>query len=72
MMRRLFTWSWQRGYAEVAGSLHEMAPFYAWAGAVMLRDLAPRVANPNSWWQPHHLAQIQGWTMRWKERAGIV
>jgi len=72
MMRRIFTWSWQRGYAETAGPLRQMAPFYAWAGAVMLRDLAPRVANPTSWWQPHHLAQIQVWAAHWKGHAGIV
>jgi aminoglycoside phosphotransferase (APT) family kinase protein len=69
MLRRLLAWSWRRGYEEVAGPLQEMAPFYAWAGAVMVRDLAPRVTDPQSWWQPHHLEQIRGWTRRWKQHA---
>jgi aminoglycoside phosphotransferase (APT) family kinase protein len=72
MLRRLLAWSWQRGYEEVAGPLLEMAPFYAWAGAVMMRDLAPRVTDPNSWWQPYHLDQIRGWTTRWKQHAGCA
>jgi aminoglycoside phosphotransferase (APT) family kinase protein len=69
LLRRLLTRSWQRGYEEVAGPLQEMAPFYAWAGAVMVWDLAPRVTDPQSWWQPHHLEQIRGWTRRWQQRT---
>jgi aminoglycoside phosphotransferase (APT) family kinase protein len=67
--RRLLAWSWQHGYAQVAGRLGEMALFYAWAGAVMVRDLAPRVTNPQSWWQEHHLEHIREWTIKWKQRA---
>jgi aminoglycoside phosphotransferase (APT) family kinase protein len=67
--RRLLTASWRRGYAEVAGAPSDMAWFYAWAGAVMLRDLAPRVASPQSWWGPRHLAQIQRWAAMWRRRA---
>jgi aminoglycoside phosphotransferase (APT) family kinase protein len=69
LARRLLTWNWRRGYEQVAGALPEMAWFYAWAGAVMARDLAPRVSNPHSWWQPQHLAHIQHWTAAWKQRA---
>jgi aminoglycoside phosphotransferase (APT) family kinase protein len=69
MLRRLLAWSWRRGYEEVAGPLQEMAPFYAWAGAVMVRDLAPRITDPHSWWQSHHLEQIREWTTRWKQGA---
>ncbi len=69
LVRRLLTWSWRRGYEQVAGKLSDMAWFYVWAGAVMVRDLAPRVNNPQSWWQPQHLAHIQDWTTSWQQRA---
>jgi aminoglycoside phosphotransferase (APT) family kinase protein len=69
LARRLLAWSWRRGYEQVAGPLSEMAWFYAWAGVVMARDLAPRVSNPQSWWQPQHLTRIQDWTAGWKRRA---
>jgi hypothetical protein len=69
LLRRLLAWSWRRGYERAAGPLREMAPFYAWAGIVMLRDLAPRVADPQSWWQPRHLEQIRAWAECWKRRA---
>jgi aminoglycoside phosphotransferase (APT) family kinase protein len=69
LMRRLLARSWRRGYEQVAGALPDMAWFYVWAGAVMLRDLAPRVRDPQSWWQPQHLDQIQSWTTMWRQRA---
>jgi aminoglycoside phosphotransferase (APT) family kinase protein len=69
LVRRLLTWSWRRGYEQVAGALSDMAWFYVWAGAVMVRDLAPRVTNLQSWWQAQHLAHIQDWTSRWKQQA---
>lgn len=69
LMRRILAWSWRRGYEQVAGRLVDMPWFYAWAGAVMARDLAPRVSDPQSWWQAHHLAAIQEWTSRQQQRA---
>lgn len=66
--RQLLTRSWMRGYQAIAGPLTNMAAFYAWAGAVMIRDLGPRVANPESWWQPVHIQRIQDWTARWRAR----
>jgi aminoglycoside phosphotransferase (APT) family kinase protein len=68
-VRRLVMRSWRRGYEQVGGALSDMAWFYVWAGAVMVRDLGPRVRNPQSWWQPQHLERIQDWTARWKRRA---
>lgn len=68
-VRRLLAWSWLRGYEEVAGPLRDMAPFYAWAGAVMQREVARGVADPNSWWQPEHLAQVRAWTEGWRQRS---
>ncbi len=43
---RLFERGWRRGYRGVAGRPTGLAPFYAWAGAVMARDLAPTAASP--------------------------
>jgi hypothetical protein len=68
VVRRLFAWCWQQGYRQVAGPLKDMPLFYAWAGAVMARDLAPRVTNPASWWQEQHLDAIQQWARQWKWR----
>jgi hypothetical protein len=62
-------WNWRRGYEQVAGAQSDMAWFYTWAGAVMARDLAPRVSDPQSWWQPQHLEHIHSWTAEWRQRA---
>lgn len=69
LIRRLLGWSWRRGYEQGAGAPSDMAWFYVWAGTVMLRDLAPRVNDPHSWWQPHHLDPIRTWTATWRQRA---
>lgn len=69
VVRRLLMWSWQGGYEQVAGEVSNMAWFYAWAGAVMVRDLAPRVQDPESWWRPQHLTDIRDWATRWQQRA---
>jgi aminoglycoside phosphotransferase (APT) family kinase protein len=68
-IRRLLAAGWRRGYMQAGGDLANMAWFYVWAGAVMARDLAPRVSDPGSWWEPRHLAQIQSWASGWKQRA---
>ncbi|MEZ4671364.1 MAG: aminoglycoside phosphotransferase family protein [Anaerolineae bacterium] len=44
-LRTIITKSWQRGYHEVAGIPADMDAFYAWAGEVMLLDLAPRIGK---------------------------
>jgi aminoglycoside phosphotransferase (APT) family kinase protein len=69
VVRRLLMWSWRRGYIRAGGGVSDMAWFYVWAGAVMLRDLAPRVRDPQSWWQPAHLQHVQNWTTTWRQRA---
>jgi aminoglycoside phosphotransferase (APT) family kinase protein len=68
LARRLLAATWLAGYQASAGPLRDMPPFLAWAGAVMQADLAPRVRNPGSWWQPRHLEQIRRWTERWRQR----
>jgi aminoglycoside phosphotransferase (APT) family kinase protein len=67
--RRLLAQTWLAGYRSVAGPLLDMPMFFAWAGAVMAADLAPRVDDPQSWWQPAHLERIRRWTRRWRERV---
>ena len=43
---RVFEAGWRRGYRRTAGRPADMAPYYAWAGAVMLRDRGPRPDRP--------------------------
>jgi Ser/Thr protein kinase RdoA (MazF antagonist) len=58
-VRRQFERGWRVGYERQAGPLRDMAPFYAWAGAMMQRDLATKRAHDD-------LARIRRWTERWK------
>lgn len=69
--RRLLSLFWLRGYREVAGPVDQSALFRAWAGAVMQRDLAHRVGQPDSWWRPEHLERIRHWTERQRRAAGL-
>jgi aminoglycoside phosphotransferase (APT) family kinase protein len=71
LLRRLFVAGWRRGYREVAGSMGGMAPFYAWAGAVMIRDLTPRLGRPDlPWLDRQFLERVRQWADGWRERAG--
>jgi aminoglycoside phosphotransferase (APT) family kinase protein len=56
----LFELGWRAGYGSFGSS---MAPFYAWAGAAMLADLAQRYA-------PGELEHARRWTAYWSKRAG--
>ena len=71
MLRRVLELGWRCGYQRAAGAALEMPLFYAWAGAVMQRDLADRVGNPGTGLQPRHMERIRRWTTTWKSRAGI-
>ena len=63
---------WRRGYRHMAGATGGMAPFYAWAGSVMLRDLTPRLGRPDlPWLTPAFLVRVQDWTAAWRSRAGL-
>lgn len=67
---RLLQAGWRRGYERVAGPIGDLAPFYAWAGAMMERDLAPRVGHPGAAWLTEaHMDHIRGWTDQWLARA---
>jgi aminoglycoside phosphotransferase (APT) family kinase protein len=69
--RRLLASGWRRGYEEVRGRQQGLEPFFAWAGSFMSRDLARRVADPDSWFARKHLAAIQRWTEGWLARCGV-
>jgi hypothetical protein len=48
-----------------------MAPFYAWAGEVMIRDLTPRLGRPDlPWLDRQFLERVRQWADGWRERAG--
>ncbi len=71
-LRRVLELAWRHGYRTFAGPTTDLAPFYAWAGAVRLRDLAPRLGKPGVWLRPEDLARIERWTASWKRRAGVL
>jgi aminoglycoside phosphotransferase (APT) family kinase protein len=60
---------WRRGYRQVAGRPTGLAPYRAWAGAVIARDLAPRPGR--SGLPLPVLAELQRWTAEQKHRAGL-
>lgn len=61
---KVFEHGWRHGYEQGGSSLKQMSPFYAWAGAVMERDLAQKR-------KPEDIVRIHAWTMKWKKRAGV-
>ena len=71
-LRRVLETGWWLGYQQLAGPFGDMAPFYAWAGAMMERDLRPKLGKHGVWLQPSDLARIHRWTTTWKRRAGVA
>lgn len=71
LARRLLERAWRSGYTGAAGHQDDMPLFYAWAGASMIRDLAPRIGKPGFWLQDHHLDSVRAWRDDWKHQAGI-
>ena len=70
-LRRVLELAWRTGYQVSAGSFRDMAPFYAWAGAMMEADLRPKLGRPGVWLEPSDLDRIHRWTNRWNQRAGL-
>lgn len=68
---RLLEIGWRRGYRAVAGPLGGMAPFYAWAGAVLVHDLSAKIGRPGITLQPAELDPARRWTTHWRQRAGV-
>jgi aminoglycoside phosphotransferase (APT) family kinase protein len=68
MTMSLFTRGFLKGYEEKRGPLTGMAPFYAWAGAMILEDLTPKlhalpIANPELLRNA-----LSDWATRWRSR----
>ena len=60
---RVFELAWRTGYQWKRGHPKDMAIFHAWAGTVILHDLAHR-------YTPQELSPAHRWTRKWKARAG--
>jgi aminoglycoside phosphotransferase (APT) family kinase protein len=60
---RAFRRGWRSGYAREAGWPAGLAPFVAWAGAVMRRDLAERLSDEER-------RSVDAWADRWAKRIG--
>jgi hypothetical protein len=61
---------WRAGYQVSADPLSGMAPFHAWAGALMPRELTPRLGRADlPWLTDEWLAGVQRWTDSWRSRA---
>lgn len=68
---RVFERGWWAGYRQAAGRQRDMPAFYAWAGVLMQRDLAPRVGRPGTGLTEEHMAEVRAWTERWNRKAGV-
>ena len=56
----------------MAGPVTGLAPFYAWAEAVMRHDMAPRIWRTDlPWLTPALLAGIRRWGDGWRAAAGL-
>ena len=71
-LRRALTAAWREGYRQSGAPWRTMAPFYAWAGAVMIRDLSPRLGRADlPWLTATYFERVQRWTAFWRGRAGL-
>ena len=68
--RPLLEAAWRAGYRQLqlADPFVDMAPFYAWAGEMMERDLRPKLGRPGVWLQESDLARMHRWTLGWKQQ----
>jgi aminoglycoside phosphotransferase (APT) family kinase protein len=74
VFRRSLEYAWRSGYLQAGGDLgspQELALFYAWAGAVMVRDLGHKIGKPGHWLKDQHLNSVRYWRDEWKRRAGV-
>jgi aminoglycoside phosphotransferase (APT) family kinase protein len=64
--RALLEGAWRAGYRQVRGTdaLKNLEAFYVWAGAMMERDLRPKLGRPGIWLTETDLARIHAWTQR--------
>jgi aminoglycoside phosphotransferase (APT) family kinase protein len=69
VMRPILEAAWRNGYRQLqmVDPFVDMAPFYVWAGAMLERDLRPKLGRPGVWLQESDLARIRRWTLAWKQ-----
>lgn len=68
LILRVIEQNWRRGYRSVAGPVGGMAPFYAWAGVLMINDLSPRLGKGVT---EESLEPARRWAAYWRARAGV-
>jgi aminoglycoside phosphotransferase (APT) family kinase protein len=69
-VRHLLHCGWRAGHQASADPLSGMAPFHAWAGALMPRELTPRLGRADlPWLTDEWRAGVQLWTDSWRSRA---
>lgn len=71
-LRGILEVGWRRGYLErqPTDPFADLEPFYIWAGAMMERDLRPKLGRPGVWLRDSDLARIHSWTLARRRRIG--
>jgi aminoglycoside phosphotransferase (APT) family kinase protein len=64
--------AFEKGYREMNDLGDDMALFYAWAGAVLYRNVRSKIGKPGESVQEHHLVPVKKWINTWKHRAGLT
>jgi aminoglycoside phosphotransferase (APT) family kinase protein len=56
--------AWRQGYrwTDTTDAFADLRLFYVWAGALMERDMRPKLGRPGVWLQESDLARIREWT----------
>lgn len=67
-IRRLLAAGWLDGYTQEAGPLGDMAPFYAWAGAIMRTDWSVKIGRPGISVTRKDLEPMDRWVSFWRQR----
>lgn len=61
----------RHGYQQIAGPSGDLRLFYAWAGAMLIRDLWPRAGRADRGLRPQYFEPVRRWVARNKREAGI-
>jgi hypothetical protein len=66
--------AWRGAYESEAGPVDDadVAPFMAWAGTVMLREMEPRAREGRKWPNMDDIEPIRRWIKSWREKAGLA
>jgi aminoglycoside phosphotransferase (APT) family kinase protein len=68
VVRPVLAAAWRHGYARVAGWPDGLAPYLAWAGAVVLHEMTARAGRPEVGVTGRDLARMRRWITSWHER----